>query len=320
MSGYLQGRATHIDHHLSNVALNYRPAGFIADQIFPVVQVPKQSDTYVIFEQADLFRQEPTRRSRGGEANKIHSRVSSAGYFCNNYALKTEVTLEDQVNADAAFVRAYEEGRVMRLQDALFLDWELRVAGQVTDAANVGSSTAVASAWTDHAASDPLGDIWTAIDNVEVATGYRPNRALFSGTAWRNFRRNSLVIDKATNPHVTGGGLYPSVRQVEDLLELKVLVGNAWYNAAEEAIAMNLAQIWGDHVLVYYAPERPSMEAPSFGYYFRWAAPGLPNLQVERHPYDSRRHSNEVEIGYYQDEVVTARPLGFLVSNVTSST
>lgn len=319
MSGYQQGRAVHIDHHLSNAAINYRPAGFIADRILPIVQVPKQSDTYVIFEQADLFRREDTRRSRGGEANKIHSRVSSAGYYANNYALKADVTLEDRANADPVFVQQFEEGRVHRVQDALFLDWEVRVAGRLTNPANVGSSTAVASAWTDYANADPLGDVFTAMDNVELATGYRPNRVLFSGTAWRHFRRNAAVIDKATNPHVSGGGLYPAARQVEELLEAQVLVGNAWYNAAEEALGLNLTQIWEDHVVVYYAPEQPSIEMPSFGYYFRWAAPGLPNMQVERHPYDSRRHCDEVEIGYYQDEVVTAKPLGFLVSNVTSS-
>lgn len=319
MSDYLQGRSVHIDHHLSNVAINYRPAGFIADRIFPVVQVPKQSDTYVVFEQSDLFRRENTRRSRGGEANKIHSRVSSASFYCENFALKADVTLEDRANADPVFVQNFEEGRVMRVQDALFLDWELRVAAQVTNPSNVGSSTAVGSAWTDYAASDPLGDLWTAIDNVEVATGYRPNRVLFSGTAWRNFRRNAAVIDKATNPHVSGGGLYPSARQIEELLEMRVLVGNAWQNSAEEGMDLSLSQIWGDHVLVFYAPDHPSVEAPSFGYYFRWAAPGLPNMQVERHPFDSRRHCSEVEIGYYQDEVITAQPLGFLISNVTSS-
>ena len=43
MSGYLQGRAVHIDHHLSNVAINYRPAGFIADRIFPVVDMDRTS-------------------------------------------------------------------------------------------------------------------------------------------------------------------------------------------------------------------------------------------------------------------------------------
>ena len=320
MSAYLQGRAAHIDHHLSNVAINYRPAGFIADQIFPVVPVPKQSDNYVIYEQADLFRRETTRRSRGGEANKITSSVSSAGFYCDNYALKANVTVEDRANADPIFVRQFEEGRVMRLQDALHLDWEIRVANVVTSSTNVGSSAAVGSAWTDYTNADPLGDIWTAVDNVEVATGYRPNHILFSGTAWRNFRRNVNVIDKATGTGVTGGGLYPTANQIEDLLEMQVLVGNAWYNSAQEAQTISLNQVWEDHVITYYAPDQASIEAPSFGYYFRWSADEIPNMQVERHPYDSRRHCSEVEIGYYQDEVVTAQPLGFLITNVTSST
>ncbi|MEE8394800.1 MAG: major capsid protein [bacterium] len=320
MSGYLQGRSAHIDRHLSNVAINYRPMGFIADRVFPVVRVPKQSDLYVIFEQADLFRREDTRRARGGEANKIHSRVSSASFYCENFALKADVTLEDHANADPLFINGFEEGRVMRVQDALFLDWELRVATQLTTDANVGTVAAVGSAWTDYANADPLNDIWTMVDNVEGATGYRPNKILFSGDAWRNFRRNSSVIDKATNPNVSGGGNYPSVQAAEDLLEMEVLVGGAYYNSAEEAVAQSLSRIWGDHVLVYFAPTQPTIDAPSAGYNFRWAAPGLPNWQVERHPYDSRRHCSEVEVGYYQDEVVTAKPLIAKISNVTSST
>jgi hypothetical protein len=319
MSGYEQGRALHIDQHLSNLAINYRPAGFIADRIFPIVPVPHQSDSYVIFEQDGLFRRENTRRARGGEANKLHARVSSAAFFCQNYALKADVTLEDRSNADPVFVQQFEDGTVMRVQDALFLDWEVRLAGRITSPANVGSSSGVGSAWTNHQVSNPLEDVLRAMDNVEGATGYRPNQVLFSGTAWRHFRRNAVIIDKAVNPNVSGGGSYPSTGQIESLLEARVLVGNAWQNTAEEALGLNLSQIWGDHVVVYYAPDRPSMETPSFGYQFRWSRDGLPNMQVERHPYDSRRHCDEVEIGYYQDEAVTAKPLGFLLRGITSS-
>ena len=53
---YLTGRVVHIDQPLSNMAINYRPSGFIGDQVFPVVSVQKQSDLYVIYEQADLYR------------------------------------------------------------------------------------------------------------------------------------------------------------------------------------------------------------------------------------------------------------------------
>ena len=123
----------------------------------------------------------------------------------------------------------------------------------------------------------------------------------------------------ASPRHGGGAGFPKNSQECRPNASSAVLVGNAWHNTAEEALGLNLTQIWGDHAVVYYAPERPTLETPSFGYYFRWAAPGLPNMQVERHPYDSRRHCSEVEIGYYQDELVTARPLGFLVQNVTSS-
>jgi len=275
------------DHHLSNVAINYQPPGFIADRILPVVQVPRSG------------------------------KVPGAEYYCVKYALKADVTLEDRTFKDPLFVQQFEEGRVHRVQDALFLDWEMRAATAMFQAQDRNVFHALIP-WTDYTNSNPLEDIEQASVRIKLATGYRPNRILFSGTAWRHFRRNRAVVDKATNPHVSGGGLYPSARQVEDLLELQVLVGNAWHNAAQEALALDLTQIWQDHVLVYYAPEQPSIETPSFGYYFRWAAPGLPSIQVERLPYDSRRHCNEIEIGYCQDEVILRPDLGCRITGVVT--
>ena len=105
--------------------------------------------------------------------------------------------------------------------------------------------------------------------------------------------------------------------QVEELLEMTVLVGNAWYNESAEGHALNLRQVWNDHVVVYYAPDQPSLESPSFGYCLRWSGADIPNMQVERHPYESRRHYSEVEIGYYQDERIVVPTLGCVLRNVT---
>jgi len=43
-------------------------------------------------------------------------------------------------------------------------------------------------------------------------------------------------------------------------------------------------------------------------------------MTVERHPYNSLTKSDDIEIGYYQDEAVIASNLGALITNVTSST
>ncbi len=310
---------THVDALLTQIAINYRPAGMIADLIFPVVTVQKQSDYYPIFTRADILRVEKTSRSPGTEANAISRNVSSAAYFCDNYALKYPVTIEDKANADPIFVQHLINGRVEYILDKLALDWESRIASQVTSTTNVGSSAAVASGWTDITNSDPPGDINTAIDNVKDSTGMSPNSIVFGEAAWRNFRRHADIrnIINGTN----NGGGYANVQQVQDLLEIpNILVGGAYKNTANEAQAESLTQIWNDNVLVYYSAERPSTDRPSFGYSMRWAAAGLANMTVERHPFDAKKKTEEVEAGYYQDEVVTGIEYGFLMRSVNSST
>ena len=202
--------------------------------------------------------------------------------------------------------------------DKLSLDWENRIAALCTNTSNVGSSAAVASGWTTDNA-DVLGDINTAIDNVKDSTGMSPNSIVFGEAAWRNFRRHTDVRN-IINGNNNGGG-YANIQQVQDLLEIpNIHVGGAYQNTANEAQSESLSQIWNDNVLIYYSAERPSMDRPSFGYSFRWSAPGLPNMQVERHPFDTRRKSEEVEVGYYQDEAITGAEYGFLMTSVNSST
>jgi len=320
-TGYLQGRSVYIDRHLSNVAINYRPSGFIAQDIFPIVNVDRQSGLIKTYESADLYRSENDRRSPGYTANQLDVQVGSSSYICNNYALRMSTTIEDRGNADPAFIADTEQNRSMFIMDKLLLNWDVRASTLAFNTSNVGTSTAVASAWTDYNNSDPWSDILTMCDNVEGLTGYKPNRAVFGLESFRNFSRNDVVIDKIRQTGVAGGGQSASVRDAEALLQMdKVLVGNGYYNTAEEGIAQSLTPIWGDSVLVYYAPERPSVDRPSFGYSFRWNKRGIPNMTVERHPYNSLTKSDDIEIGYYQDEAVIASNLGALITNVTSST
>jgi len=309
----------HIDQLLSNVAINYRPMGMIADMVFPVVPVQKQSDHYAIFSRADILRIENTARSPGTEANKVTRETSSDTYFADNYALKYPVTIEDKANADPIFVQQLLNGRVEYIMDKLGLDWENRIASLVTNTSNVGSSAAVTSGWTDHTNSDPLGNLETAIYNVKDSTGMKPNRIVMGESAWRNFRRNDAVRNLIYGTN--NGGGYVNQTQAASLLEVdEILVGGAYKNTGNEAQAESLSQVWGDNVLIYFSAERPSVDRPSFGYSFRWSAPGLPNMQVERHPYDTRKKAEEVEAGYYQDEKITGSDYGFLLTAVNSST
>ena len=314
--GYLQGRGIHVDRHLSNIALNYRAEGFIADRIFPVVNVQKQSDMIKTYSQADILRNVDDSRAPGTEAKKISFQVGSEAYYCTNHALKADVTIEDRANRDPAFIKDFEQGRVEFITDKLQLNWEIRVANKCTNTSNVSTLMLVSSSWDDYSNSTPLDDLWLPIDTQRDATGFKPNRAVFSEKAWRAFSRNAAVIDKIHQTGVTGGGKNATPQEAANLLGLKeVLVAGAMYNSAAEGLAQQLTDIWGNYVLLYYAPDRPSVDVPSFGYSLRWVAPGLANWNVERHPYNSVKKADEVEVGYYQAEKILATPFATLVGS-----
>lgn len=315
--GSATGRDLHIDAVLSQMAMGYRPEGFIADMIFPTVNVQKQSDLYMVFDRGDRMRVEDTTRAPGTPARRVTEAVGSATYFARNYALAGAAVLEDKANADPMQLANIVNGKATFILDKLMLDWESRVARMVTSGSNVGSSSAVASAW--NGAGVPINNINTALDNVYNANGVRPNRIVMGVNAWKSFRRDSTVRNLIFGTN--NGGGYPNTDQCKGLFDVdEILIGGAFQNTAQEGQAETLASIWNDQVLVYYAPPAPTVERPSFGYNFRWAAAGLPNMQVERHPYDSVIKAELIEAGYYQDEKITGASYGFLLKSVNSST
>lgn len=310
------GRDLYLDLPLSQTVVDYRQDGFIADLIAPVVPVYKQSGAIVEFSQADRWRLVDDRRAPGTEAKRFTTDVSSSLYYCSNHALQTGVTIEDRANADPVFASHLFENGAMMLTDQLQLNWEARIGLKVTSTTNVGSSAAVSSIWTG-AGADPIADLNRAIDNVRYATGFRPNRMVFGPKAWDGFRRHATVrnIIYGTN----NGGGFVDQTQAKSLFEMdQILVAGAFQNSAEENIAANIQAVWGPSVLVYYAPMTPSINRPSFMYSYRLAAPGIPNMQVERHPYNSKTKTDDIEVGYYQDENIVGKRFAFLVQSCSA--
>lgn len=321
MPGYMDGRQTHIDQHLTNVALGYAPAGFVAPRIAPIIPVGKQHDLLPEWVQDDWFRRPSTNRAPNTQARMVEFRVNSQRYYANNYALKIGLTVEDRVNADPVFQMQSDESRTRFLRTLLDLDYEVRVLSQVGSTSNVGSSSVVASSWTTRTSnSNPVGDIWAQMDAFQDANGYRPNKLLFGNRAWRDVSRHNTVIDKIRQTALAGAGLSVREQDVATLFEVDdVLVARGYQNTAQEGIAAAYSAIFNDKVLLYYAPPTPSMELPSFMYSFRWSAPGIANMTVERHPFDQKTKSEEIEMGYYQDELVTAARFGWLITGTGSS-
>jgi hypothetical protein len=318
--GLSTGRDLHVDNFLSEIAINYRPTGFIADMIAPVVSVAKETNFYPVFNRGETFAIEDTTRSRLTEAKRVTRSVSTAAYACKNYALAYDVPIEDRANMDAALQFELDAGAARYLETKLFLDWDRRVTNMIGSASNVSTGFLTGSSWVGPTNGDPISMLWKVKEQIQNTTAQMPNRACFGYAAWNMFRRNEKVRNLILGTN-NGGGLVTR-QQAAAALELdEILVAGAFYNTANEAQAANLTgNALKDSVLVYYAPSAPSRETPSFMYSFRWTAPELGTpLAVIRHPYDTRRKVDGLEMQYYQDEKITGSEYGALLLGVGSA-
>lgn len=320
---------THLDQLLSGFALNYMYDQnlFIADKVLGQVPVAKKTNAYVTYNQADLWRRTDTKRNQMTESNRVARRVGSASYHALGYGLKDGISIEEEANMDDVFAATNgEQGRVKYLQNLLLIDREVRVASLLMTSANVGSSAAVASAWSDPVSghSDPVSDINTAIDNVQYAIGFRPNMMVLGGGPWRALRRHQDIIGKAMNPNYVGFGNYPSTPQVAQIFDLEgIIVGDAALTTGApipaSGSALSLKRMWGNNALLFYKPPGGvSMEEPTPFVSFNWTAEGLNPWSVIRHPFDSKIGGQELEIRYWSDERWIAPPLSYLLTACAS--
>lgn len=312
------GRDLHVDALLSNVAINFRPAGMIADQIAPIVTVAKETDLYPVFSRNEAFSLELTRRSRGTEARRVTRTVSSAGYSVKNYALAYDTPIEDRANIDAAISFELEAGAARYLQDKLMLDWDNRVLSQVASATNVSTGFVPASSWAT--GGDPVSQIYQMKEQMRSVTGQDANSILIGWRAWNLLRRNTAMRNFINGTN-NGGGVVTR-QQIQEAFEIeRLLVAGVMLNTANEAQPGTLTNNpLHDSMLLYYAPTAPSRETPSFMYSFRWTNPllGAP-MAVIRHPFDSRAGVEGIEVRYYQDEKITGSDYGALLRGVGSS-
>lgn len=319
--GLSTGRDLHVDNFLSEVAINFRPEGFIADMIAPIVPVAKETNFYPVFNRGEAFAIEDTARSRLTEAKRVTRSVSTAAYACKNYALAYDVPIEDRANMDAALQFELDAGAARYLETKLFLDWDRRVTSMIGSASNVSTGFLTGSSWTAGAnPGDPISMIWRAQEQVQAQTATKPNRIVFGWQAWNFFRRNPNARNFVLGLNNGGGAV--TRQQTAAAFEVdQILVAGAFYNTANEAQAAALtSNPLKDSVLVYYAPPAPSRETPSFMYSFRWTSPELGTpLAVIRHPYDTRRKVDGIEMQYYQDEKITGSEYGALIVGVGSA-
>jgi len=308
------GRDLHIDTVLSNIVIGRRPAGYIADQLLPVLNVSKQSNVYYKRDFKESLQYVPNldARAPGTKSKEVFWTVSSDTYFAKNYALSTHWTTEDEVNADDSIALNQESAEYVT--DRLLISYEARVAALANTAANVATTTNVATAWSNTTGSRPFDDLSNQIEAFRMRTSLRPNLLIVPEQIATLLRRNDQIIDRLFGDR--GGIAMDS--QIASLLKVdKILVPEIMVNTAALGAAGTIAPVWGNYVHLAYVSPLPGRKVDTWLQAFRWTDPrfGVP-FAIRRFPFDSETMSQRIEASYYQDEKVISSDLATRIASV----
>lgn len=267
----------HIDKALTNMSVKYMQdtANFVADKVFPMVPVAKQSDRYFMYKKEDWFRDDARLRAMGAEsAGGDYDIDNTPTYFCNKYAFHKDVFEEDRVNADSPLQP--DQDAMEFVVDKILLNRENNWANtyfksgvwaQDLSGKKSTETTSGITYWDDYDHSDPISDIANMATAMAEVTGKRPNTLTIGRRVYDALRQHPDILDriKFTQRGVVTVDLLASLFDVE-----RILVANSIQNIATKGQVADMEFTLGNNALLTYAPSSAGLKRASAGYIFSW--------------------------------------------------
>jgi hypothetical protein len=302
----ITARQAHIDTALTNISIGYRGAGFIADQIFPMVPVSKQSNRYFVFTRADWLRDEAQARAPGTRAARVTYNISSSPFVCVEYADAVAVPDELSENADAPLQPLVTATQLAT--DKLELRIERDVIGKVFGTGWSASATP-STVWSNDAAV-PLDDMETAMYTVESTIGQAPNVGVIGRGLWRYLKNHPEIQERVKYGATPANPANVTLQAVAALCGLqRLLLTNSIYETSAEGVASSQSFVGGNHMWFGFVPGAAALNTPSAGYIFTFRA-----REVRRYRED-QEHQDVIEARQSWDTRLTAPDAGYLIKS-----
>lgn len=271
----------HIDRALTNISVAYMQGAdaFIADKVFPIVNVVKQSDIYFQYSKADMFRNEVQERGRGDESVGGNFNISEADpYHCRKFAYHYDITQEEKVNydqpldidRDAAFWLSEKMllKREVDFASKFFIEdiWGKDVAGT-----SAGSGTDEIKKWSDPT-SDPVVDVNNYMLHMAENTGKKPNFAIMSPDVFYALKNHEVIMDriKYTQKGIITVDLIASLFEVDQIFIPWGVINSGPQTPGYDTKQDDMSFLYKGKMLLGYKASRPSLREPTAGYIFAW--------------------------------------------------
>lgn len=297
----------HVDRPLTNISIGYRSQGLIAEELFPIVPVMKETDLYYVFDKANSLRTPLTIRANGGEAAEDNLSLSTATYRLEEHALKEIITERDRDNQDPAL--NLEVSTVEDLTDKILRQREGDAARLLFTNGNWAneSSLAAAGAWSANTSvSNPILNADSAASTITLQAAVRPNTCILDYRTYLAAKEHTSLTQRVM--YSSADSVTPEI--IGRLFGVeKLFIASASENGADEGLAAVMANIWTDSALFLYVERQPGLKKQSGLYCMKKSGGGV---EVRRWK-DEPRKGEWFEVSHMYDQVVPASDCGYLI-------
>ncbi len=298
-------------------------AGFIANRVFPVVDVAMQSGNFGKIPIEQLLQQRDTKRAPGSGYARGSFTFDDATYACVEHG--AEEPVDDR---EAKMYAEYFDAEViasLRAYSAVLRNAEQRVADAVFNTTTwTGSdlTTGITNEWDDATNAVPITDVEAAVQKIYDNSGLWANALIVNRKVFRNLRNSDQIIDRinsagAGSPSKASDVTVEMLAQVFDLDN--IIVAGSTKNGAKEGQSASPEQIWsGEYAMVCKVATSQDFREPCIGRTFHWSADGSSiGGTVETYRDESVR-SDITRVRHDVDEIVLYPQAGHLLSNITT--
>src|SRR6056300_605934 len=323
----LTPNSVHIDQPLTNLTIAYvqDQTNFIADKVFPVIGVDKQSDKYYIYDRDNMNRTGDVKAlAPRTEVNRIGMSLSTDSFYADVYGLGMDFDQQTLANEDAALdIRA---AGATTLVNRLLIHREEQFASTFFAAGVWGSQSTPSNLWSDYTNSTPLTDVTTARRTMQLKSGgFKPN-TMVVGKEVRDILINHPDILARLNggATVTNTALITDAKLAEIFEVQNFYVMEAVQNDTVEGATESNTFIGGKHALLVHGPKSGGLMTPMAGGTFAWNnLQGVNNLgvTVESFSDDALKHqqvAEHIQVKMSYDMKVTGADLGYFFDTVVA--
>lgn len=269
------------DRYLTDLAVDDIEADqeFIADQVFPRVDVLRDRGGFQKWDRGSLLRPEFRDHAYGDRPNIAHVKTGEGDYKVFHRSLQRVITPDDRANALSPLqaeedIALYLAGQARLDLDLRFIDkaltkdagWGFQYQG-VASGPNQAADTPEFLQF-DQAGANPGRLMRGRAQRMRLMTGRAPNVALLGADAYASLVFNEDIVDrvKYVQEGIADRNLIARYLGVE-----RLVVADGAYNKALEGLPDNFDyRVDPKAMLLTYAAPRPSRTQPSGGYMFVW--------------------------------------------------